>query len=378
MNKDNLERAIALRRELHTHPELSNEEVWTKARLLEFLKKNTKNLTIKDEKTWFYAVYHAKGNHKKENIAFRADFDALPMAEGIDIPWASKVEGKSHKCGHDGHSSSMMAFAMEVDQKGAPNNLFFLWQPAEEVGEGALQCLPLIERENITRIFGYHNLQGFPLRSVAVRDEVIQCASVGMIIKLKGTPAHASQPESGRNPSRAIAYLIEKIPEETKKSTNLLLCTVVQVNVGNRQFGMSAYYGELLLTIRAVYEKELEELRDNLIQLSKKKAQEDGLEVSFEYSDYFPETRNDPKCTDMVRQVAKERNIQLVEMKDALRPSEDFGHYTKKCPGSYFFIGNGVDYPPIHTTPYDFRDEIIEVSVEMFKGLAGMTTSPSL
>ncbi|EPY15090.1 hypothetical protein STCU_12352 [Strigomonas culicis] len=135
---------------------------------------------------------------------------------------------------------------------------------------------------------------------------------------------------------------------------------------------MAAAAGELLLTVRAVYEAELLSLRDALVALAQRKATEEGLEMRFEYSDYFPETRNDPGCTDHVRAVAKRQGRELVELKAPLRPSEDFGYYGKKCPATYFFIGNGVDYPAIHTTQYDFRDENIRVGVEMFRGLAGM------
>lgn len=380
MLRKNYDVAVELRHELHTHPELSNEEVWTKQRILDFVRSHTKRIQFHDRGTWFYGVYRepvAAGKKPRDTLMFRADFDALPMAEVIDLPWASKIAGKSHKCGHDGHSATLVAFAMEVDQRGADNDVVFLWQPAEEVGNGALQCLPVLDAEHVTRVYGYHNMAGFPYKSIVVRDGVIQCASVGMIIKFTGVPAHASQPETGKNPSLAIATLIQRIPELTKNAKELLLCTVVQVNVGNRQFGMSAYYGELLMTIRATYENELEELKANLVKLATAEAQKAGLKCEFEYSDAFPETRNTKACVDHVRAVAKAQGHHVHEMTVPFRPSEDFGHYGKLRPACYFFIGNGETYPPIHTPSYDFRDEVIEVGVRMFKGLAGVHDTPS-
>lgn len=378
MQKKNFDAAVELRHELHTHPELSNEEVWTKQRLLEFVRAHTRRLQVHDRGNWFYAVYREtpKPQQPRDTLLFRADFDALPMDEVIALPWASRVPGKSHKCGHDGHSATLMAFAMEVDQRGADNDVVFLWQPAEEVGNGAVQCLPVLDAEHVTRVYGYHNMAGFPYKSIAVREGVIQCASVGMIVKLTGTPAHASQPETGKNPSLAIATLIQRIPDLTRNAKELLLCTVVQVNVGNRQFGMSAYYGELLMTIRATYETELEALKANLVQLAEAEAARAGLTCAFEYSDAFPETRNAVACVDHVRQVARQRGLQVCEMAVPLRPSEDFGHYGKHRPACYFFIGNGEDYQPIHTSAYDFRDDVIEVGVRMFKGLAGVHDTP--
>lgn len=214
-------------------------------------------------------------------------------------------------------------------------------------------------------------MSGMPFQSVNVLDGVVQCASTGMIIKMEGTPAHASQPETGKNPSFAIAKVIDAIPRLTENSHGLLLCTIIQVNIGERAFGMSAYKGELLLTIRALYEKELYELRDKLIKISNEEAEKYGLKVEFQYSDSFPETKSNKTCVDKIRKIAKEKGIELHEMEKPLRPSEDFGHYMKETKGAFFYIGNGEDYHHIHTSQYDFRDENIEIACEIFKGLAG-------
>ncbi len=149
MNEKNLELAVKLRHELHRNPELSNHETWTKRRLIDFLKTHTK-LEIVDRGLWFYAVYRA--GEGKRNIAFRADFDAIPMQESIDIPHASQNPGVSHKCGHDGHSAALAAFALEIDQLGADKNVFFLFQHAEETGDGAAQCAVFIKENGIHEI----------------------------------------------------------------------------------------------------------------------------------------------------------------------------------------------------------------------------------
>lgn len=367
ISKDNLALAIKLRRKLHQYPELSNEEVWTKQYVLEFLKKHTKNIEVIDKGDYFYAAYRV-GNDKK-NIAFRADYDALPMDEVIDIPWASKNPGVAHKCGHDGHTATLAAFALEVDQKGANQNVFFLFQPAEEVGAGALKCLPFINEEEIDEIYGYHNKSGIKENSISVTRGVTQCASTGMIIKMTGSPAHASQPENGLNPSYAIAEIIQAIPRLTKESKGLLLCTIIQVNIGERAFGMSASSGELLLTLRALYEDEMDALRNNLIHLAEKEAAKYGLQVAFSYSDTFPETRNHDENIDVIIETAKSLNFEVHEQDEAWRASEDFGYYTKETKGAFFYIGNGEDYPQVHTSFYDFKDDLIEIGCSMFQGI---------
>ncbi|WP_318502373.1 amidohydrolase [Bacillus sp. T3] len=371
MENANLILAKQLRHELHQHPELSNQEIWTKQHLINFLQKYTK-LEIVDKGKWFYAIFRA--DESKKNIAFRADFDALPIPETIDIPYASQNPGVSHKCGHDGHAASLAGFALEIDQSGADKNIFFLFQHAEETGDGAAQCIELIKEHNIEEIFAFHNMSGMAFNSVNVIDGSAHCASKGMTINMEGTLAHASQPEDGANPSFAIATIINAIPDfiSTKNNDGLVLCTVVQVSIGEKAFGISASKGDLLLTIRALYQAELTKLQQNLEELAKHQAELYGLKVSFSYTDVFPETANHKESSDKIRKACLEKGFQLVEMKEAFLASEDFGHYLRETKGAIFYIGNGEDYHHIHTYEYDFRDEIIETAVELFKGLAAL------
>lgn len=369
MKAENYELSRKLRHELHQHPELSNEEIWTKKHLIEFLKANSR-LEICDKGNWFYAIYRAGAD--RPNIAFRADFDALPMDEVIELPWASKYPGKAHKCGHDGHSATLAAFALEIDQSGADKNIFFLFQPAEETGDGAIQCVDFITEHQIEEIYAYHNMSGLPYKSVGIIDGTMFCASKGMTIHLEGAPAHASQPETGINPSSAIGNILRAIPAFTSPEQNkgLILCTVVQIDVGEKAFGIAASKGDLRMTIRAYYEEELDRLQVNLEDFAKQQAEEFGLKVSFEYNDEFPETVNHKESADKIRFVANSKGMELIELEEAFRGSEDFGHFTKLTKGAYCLIGNGEDYPHVHTYEFDFRDELIKTGVEMFKGLA--------
>ncbi|WP_423190144.1 M20 metallopeptidase family protein [Alkalibacterium sp. f15] len=372
MKQENYRKAVALRHELHQHPELSNEETWTKQRLMDFLKEQT-DLEVVDKGNWFYAVYRA-GNDRL-NIAFRTDFDALPMDEAIELPWASKIPGKAHKCGHDGHAATMIGFALEVDQEGAANNIFFLFQPAEETGDGAIQCVDLIEDEQIDEIYGYHNFSGLPHQAIAAREGTTHFASKGMTIHFEGTPAHASQPEDGQNPALAIAKVVQALPgfTELKEYTGEVLATVIQIALGSEAFGVSPGEGDLKLTIRAYAEKDLDRLQANVETFAKELASQEQLQVAFTYQDEFPETFNHKENVEKVHQAAESLGYEYTELEKAYRGSEDFGHYTKRIKGAFFYIGNGEEYPQIHTSAYDYRDENILRGVEMFKALANMT-----
>jgi metal-dependent amidase/aminoacylase/carboxypeptidase family protein len=215
-------------------------------------------------------------------------------------------------------------------------------------------------------------MSGLEYKSVNIINDYAQYASKGMNINLEGVPSHASEPEKGINPSYAVAEIIKKIPEFTLEENNEgnVLCTIIQVDVGKKAYGISASKGVLRLTIRAEIEKELDELQENLENFSSEVANNYGLNVEFTYNDIFPETYNHKESNDKIREVCQKKEFKFNEIKEAFRGSEDFGHYTKLTKGSICYIGNGEDYPNLHSYKYDFRDDLIEVAVELFKGLS--------
>ncbi len=194
MREENYQLIKALRRELHQHPELSHQEKWTKARLIEFLKEHT-SLEIVEHDVWFYAIHREEG--ATENLAFRADIDALPIHESLDIPHCSTIPGVSHKCGHDGHAAAMCGLALEIEGVKTGKNIFLLFQHAEETGGGAIEAVGFIHENNIEEIFAYHNVPGFPLGQIIYKYGTSHYASRGMIIEMIGHPSHASTPEFG-------------------------------------------------------------------------------------------------------------------------------------------------------------------------------------
>lgn len=369
MRPEHYEKAVQLRHELHQHPELSNQEHWTKQHLMDFLRQNTSHLELVDQGNWFYAVY--RSGSPEPGIAFRADFDAVPVEDRCDVPYVSQFTGIGHKCGHDGHSAALAALALEVDQAGACRDVFFLFQHAEETGDGAKQCTALFQREHVGEIFGFHNRPGVPLGTVRVLDGTIYCASRGMILSFRGTPSHASEPENGRNPAYAIARIITQLPGLTDPTQyrGLVLATIIQVDVGERAFGVQASRGDLLLTIRGQYEEELEQLQQKLESLAREQAERDGVSLTIHFCDVFPATVSHRASNDKIRRVCQRAQIPLQEMTEPIRSSEDFGYYTREVPGAFFEIGSGEDASGLHTVGLDFPDAILPVAVTVFQQL---------
>ncbi|MCH4071412.1 MAG: M20/M25/M40 family metallo-hydrolase [Pseudoramibacter sp.] len=185
-----------------------------------------------------------------------------------------------------------------------------------------------------------------------------------------GTPCHASAPEQGRNPAFVIAHLIERVEAIAKRPyATLVFCTVVNVVVGTKDFGISAGEGELSVTLRAEDERDMQGIEQELRQYAEDLADRDGFQVDFEIHDYFPETRNHTKNLQKVREAAKKTGHPVIEMPDLWHASEDFGYYLKAMPGAIFYIGTGENYPPLHTEHYDFNDAILKTARDMFLAL---------
>ena len=366
MNTENLQKIIALRHELHEYPELSMNETQTKRRLMNFLEANTK-LAVIDCGKWFYASHYVEGT---KAIAFRADMDALPIDENINIPYASRNPGVSHKCGHDGHCAALCGFGLELENIDVKRSVYLIFQHAEETGQGARECANLLRERSISEIYTFHNWSGWPEKSIVVREGLCQCSSAGLTIKFTGKTSHASEPEKGINPAYLIAKLISEIEAVSQKySDRKILCTIINIKLGDKNFGISPGEGELSLTLRAEREDDMRTFRNAVVKLAENLARENSLQVEVSSCDYFPETLSDKSCVERVKTAAKGLGLKIIDMPAAIRASEDFGFYTKLVHGAIFYIGNGESYPAIHTGDYDFNDEILETAINMFTGI---------
>ncbi|MCR5346175.1 MAG: amidohydrolase [Fretibacterium sp.] len=369
MNRDNLKKIVDLRHELHAHPELSGCEGRTRRRLMDFIEENT-SLAVVDCGSWFYAAHYVEGT---EAIAFRADMDALPIQEmgaAAGLPWVSRFPGVSHKCGHDGHSAALCGLGLELENAPCPCSVYLIFQHAEETGKGGQECAALLQERPVSEVYAFHNRSGYPEGSVVVRSGLCQCASKGLTVKMRGRRAHASEPEKGINPSFALTALVSHIERLLKEPhQGLVLCTVVNIAVGQKDFGISAGEGEVSMTLRADRESELDALESGIRGEAVRLAKAYGLEAAFEVSDPFPETVSSEACVRRVASAARRLGLPLLQMEAPWRASEDFGYYTREVPGAIFYIGSGENWPPLHTPEYDFNDAILETAVDMFFAL---------
>ena len=215
------------------------------------------------------------------NIAFRADVDALPMDETIALSYASSNPGVSHKCGHDGHAAALCGLALELDQQRTDKTVYLIFQPGEETGQGAVLCRDLVKEKYIDEIYAFHNLSGYPEKTVVYHPQVTQPASEGLHIKLTGKTSHAAEPEHGNNPSCVIASIVLYAQSAAQQfSEGLFMCTITGIKVGNGDFGISPGEGDLFMTLRAEHENDMKTLEEKILGFAGERAQEAHLEMS--------------------------------------------------------------------------------------------------
>lgn len=369
--EEEIEHIIQFRRELHKHPEVSCNEFQTQRRIINKLKE----LGIESFEIGGTGVMvRFDGAEAGKTIMLRADTDALPITEINTFAHKSIFEGVSHKCGHDGHTAIMVGVALHLlknpPQKGT---VLLLFQPAEENGEGAKAVLkdPKFDLEPDV-VYAFHNLPGYPLHKIVVKDGSFTTAVKSIIIKLNGKTSHAAEPELGINPARCISEIIsffEKITEPNINSDDFALATPVYIHMGEMSYGVSAGYGEVHYTLRTWNNQVMDRFTQKSQMAIAEIAQKYEIKVDISWAEEFFANQNDPKTVSNIKSVANEQGFALEERATPFKWGEDFGLFTEKYKGAMYGIGSGVNAPALHNPDYDFPDEIIPTGIKMFTGL---------
>lgn len=371
---DYLEKLITFRKYLHSRPELSKNEHETAKEIKDFVTSNHPDGLVEGiGGAGFAAVYNGKNPGK--TLLLRADTDALPIAEVNTFDHKSIYAGVSHKCGHDGHSSILAGMSGVLKENPpARGRVVLLFQPAEEIGEGAKAVIndPKFVEIEPDIVFGFHNLPGFAKNSIVVRDAHFASASKGMIVKLFGKTSHAANPELGISPALAVAEIIQKLSALSSSKhdfEDFKLITLIYSRMGQIAFGTTPGYAEVMATLRSFRNDDMEILRRKSVQIVEAAADRFGLSEELSWTEEFPATVNHKKYSAIVRACASEMALDLVTPEMPFRWSEDFGYFTIKYPGAMFGVGAGINHPALHHPDYDFPDAIIPTTMKMFDAI---------
>jgi amidohydrolase len=366
----------SIRHQLHRLAEMAHSEVRTAAFVAEKLREAGID-DIREGIGGHGLVATVDSGKPGPALLFRAELDALPIDETISLPHASKNSGVAHKCGHDGHMAVLIGLAQTLGERSlSRGKVHLLFQPAEETGEGAERMLKDHKMSGINPdfAFAFHNLPGFPLHSVLLREDVFAAGSAGLILRLTGNTAHAAHPEQGRSPAPAVASLInalQALPGSVLPSGRFGLATVIHVRIGDQAFGTTPGRAVIMATLRAWEPEDLEQLREQAVGLAHETAQNHGLECSHEWTEVFYPTMNHAKAVDIIRKSAEKLpgNPEIRDLPDPFSWSEDFSRFTDHYRGALFGLGAGEGHAHLHDTRYDFPDELLDTGVRAFSGI---------
>lgn len=368
---------VRLRHKLHKFPELSGMEYNTSKIIKEHLAEFSMGEIVEFGETGFAFVI--KGRKEGKRLMFRTELDALPINEINESDHCSVHPGVAHLCGHDGHIVILLGLIdkIMVDPPAA-GEVVFLFQPAEETGEGAEELLMHPDFKNIKPhwIYALHNIPGYKKGVVVSGAGCFSSASRGMTIKLKGMTSHAAEPEKGISPVKAIAHIIELVNKTLNNQEmfrNPVLLTVVHVLAGEIAFGTSPGYAELRMTLRSSDNSDMENLVLVMERSIENIAVNERLAVEFSYSENFPSIDNSETCVQKIEEAAEVNGLKYVRLEKPFSWSEDFGHFTGITAGGFFGIGAGENCSALHNPDYDFPDDIIDTGVEMFYGIYKLT-----
>lgn len=368
------ESILQLRKELHQNPEVSGKEAATALRIKNFIEEHHNTTIISGiGGNGLAAIYEFSKDGPV--IMIRCELDALPIEEKNTFSHRSLHSKVSHKCGHDGHMAIVAGLIFWLkEQSFKAGKIILMFQPAEENGEGAFAVLndPKFRGLAPEYIFALHNLPGEPVNSIIVVENVFSSTVQSVAISLNGKTSHASEPEKGKNPSRAIATIINKFSEFNKPditNSDFTLLTPVCIKMGTLDYGISPGTAELHYTLRSISEEVMKKLKDNLLKIIEEVCKEEGLEFSADWLEYFPATINDDFCNEQVRQAAENNGLKVIERSNPLKFGEDFGWFSKNHKVSLFGLGAGENSPALHHSDYDFPDEVIPTGIMMFRNI---------
>jgi len=372
-NQDVIE-LTAWRRKLHAMPEVSGEEVATAAEVQGFLADTKPDRIVTGLGGTGVAVVYDSGL-AGPTVLFRAELDALPIEEIGTPDYRSKIPGKGHMCGHDGHMTMLAALGRQFGrEKPKHGRVILMFQPAEETGAGAAAVIADEKFQGLIPDYSFslHNMPGLPLGRVWLKQGIVNCASRGLKVVLTGRTAHASMPETGISPVPAVAALmpaLTALSEGSIETGDMLLATVTHASVGEPAFGIAPGRAEVWVTLRTMTDGQMEALMARAETLVREIAAADGLEYAMDYHDIFGQCENDAQATEMLRTAMEAEGVPH-DAGETMRGSEDFGRFATVSKSAMFFLGAGENMPNLHNPNYDFPDDLIPIGTKIFMRVA--------
>lgn len=361
--RDVLDRMVAIRRDLHRHPELA----WHERRTAERIEQALDDLGITHRRvaeTGVVAELPAKGSGPY--VALRADIDALPITEESGLPFASENEGVMHACGHDGHTAMLLGAAELLGDGDVACPVRLLFQPAEERGTGASAMIEAGVLEDVALIFGMHIDRNYPAGTLVIAEGPVNASTDGLAITVEGRDAHAARPHEGVDAVVVGSAIVNALQSITSRETNPAEPAVV--TVGRFEAGTApnviARRARLEGTLRAQTADTRGLLQEAVRRIADAVGRAHRADVAVEFLQGTPAVVNSTEMAVLAREAARriEGATVLRQMAYANMGAEDFGFYLEKTEGCYIRLGGGFtdrESPPAHSSRFDFDERAL-------------------
>lgn len=364
---------IEWRRDFHAHPEITFDVHRTAGLVAERLREmGVDDVFTGIGKTGVVAVIKGKSTSSEKVIGLRADMDALPMQEQTNLPYASKIEGRMHACGHDGHTTMLLGAARYLSEtRNFDGTAVLIFQPAEEADGGGLAMVRdgLMTRFGIQSVFALHTFPGLPIGHFSTRPGGIMGSADLFEVQITGRGCHAAFPHEGLDPAIAVAQIIQGFQTIVSRSIETSaqhVVSITQIHMGTAD-NIIAETAKIRGTVRSLSSKARALGKQKMLDICAGAARMTGTDIHLNYIDDLPVTENDPTQTDFATDVASK--LVGPEAVDSDRTptmgGEDFSFMLEQRPGNFMFIGNG-DSAALHNPAFDFNDDALAYGCAYF------------
>jgi N-acetylcysteine deacetylase len=365
-----VKKLVAYRRELHEHPEISMKEFETTKRIRLWLQEA--DIPVLDFPLEVGVIAEIVGNQPGPTIALRADIDALPIKEQTGLPFASKNNGVMHACGHDFHTASMIGAAILLQERRSElkGTVRMIFQPAEEIAQGAVLIEEAGALKGVEAIFGMHNKPDLPVGTIGVREGALMASVDRFEIDVVGVGGHAGIPNNSIDPIVAASQIItalQTIVSRNVSSFQNVVISVTQVHAGNTwnvipekvmmEGTVRTFQNEARKVIPGLMRRTVEGVAGGL-----------GAAADFRWYSYTPVVNNSPSFTKIAGEAALEIGYDVVAAVQSAA-GEDFAYYQTKLPG--FFVWMGTDgQKEWHHPAFTLNEDALLVAANYFSNLS--------
>ncbi len=369
---------VSWRRHFHQHPELSFLEGKTAEKIAEILRGF--GLIVKTGVGGNGVIGVLQGKQEGKTIAFRADFDALPITDEKEVGYKSTVQGVMHACGHDGHTATMLGVAKVLSefQEDIKGNVQFIFQHAEEkLPGGASSIIATGGLDGVDAIYGAHLFTDLPLGKIGIKEGPIMAAVDVFKLTIQGKGGHGAKPHETVDSVVVGSQIINELQQIVSRRVDPLEPAVVTVGVfqAGTAFNIIADKARIEGTVRTFNPRVREKIEAEIRSIVKGVCESSHAGYELEYTHGYPALFNHKEETALVKKLVQEElgTEQLVELPPRMA-AEDFAYYVLEVPGAFFMIGahgegENTCYAN-HHPKFDFEENAMEVGGKVFLRLS--------